>query len=416
MQNSRENLIYADANSTLPVSAQHWHDLTTLVLATDGNPSSIHSQGRSAKIALEHARGQLAALIGARSTEIVFTSGATEANNMLIQGVIGRLVQARLAEVRTQSRGERIPRVVATSIEHSSVLEVLQVMAERQLCRLEFAPVNSDGLPIVEECLSLVCRAEDPADLVCLMQVNNETGMICPVDQIAKAIKQRLPHCHIHCDAVQSLGRLDTRNLCKGAIDSASFSGHKVGALKGTGALWLKSGVKLARFAMGGGQERSRRPGTENLPGILSFGIRAHEIVSTLEWLKFETELRSFLVQLISELKTIDGLVIHGDPERSVANTVNFHIEGVAGDDLLLNLDLAGIAASSGSACSSGAGRPSHVLLAMGYSEQVALNSVRLSFGARGSTGDLQRIVRVLKETVSRVKSSGVGNVREPTA
>ena len=202
--------------------------------------------------------------------------------------------------------------------------------------------------------------------------------------------------------------KIDTSWLASTKVDSAAFSGHKIGAFKGIGALYLKAGSKLQALTLGGGQERARRPGTENVPGIISFGLRARDLGGdpAKSWLERERPVqRAFL----AALGRISGVHVHGDPEGAIANTINFHIEGVAGDDLLLNLDLAGIAASSGSACSSGVGRPSHVLKAMGYSDWIALNSVRISFGARGGAGDVDRIAEVLEKTVKRVLSPGVG-------
>jgi cysteine desulfurase len=233
------------------------------------------------------------------------------------------------------------------------------------------------------------------------------------VADLAREIRAKSKTVHIHSDAVQGLGKIDMRWLASSSCDSAAFSAHKIGAFKGSGALWLKPGVKLATWMTGGGQERSKRAGTENLPGIVSFGLACKEIGKELSldatWFEKPRERQVLFLKGLAE---IPGAVVHSDPATGVANTVNFHVEGVAGDDILLNLDLEGFAASSGSACSSGVGRPSHVLKAMGWNDDIALGSVRISFGTRGCTGDVDRLITVLKGVVKRLQSSGAGKVR----
>ncbi len=395
--------IFVDYNSTAPLEDSHIEAVMAAVRQFDGNPSSQHASGRRAKVALEDARNQIAALVGCRSQEVVFTSGATESNNLVIQGVTGKQ-----GDNFTSSAGAKsvlLPHVVVGATEHPSVLEVVQVLAERGRIRLSVAPVDQNGLILRE---ALVALVGPETVLVAVMLVNNETGAVQPVAALAEAVKAKNSAVHFHTDAVQAMGKIDTSWLASTKVDSAAFSGHKIGAFKGIGALYLKAGSKLQALTLGGGQERARRPGTENVPGIISFGLRARDLGGdpAKSWLERERPVqRAFL----AALGRISGVHVHGDPEGAIANTINFHIEGVAGDDLLLNLDLAGIAASSGSACSSGVGRPSHVLKAMGYSDWIALNSVRISFGARGGAGDVDRIAEVLEKTVKRVLSPGVG-------
>jgi cysteine desulfurase len=215
----------------------------------------------------------------------------------------------------------------------------------------------------------------------------------------------------VHVDAVQTFGKLDLVPIVKsGKIDSLSFSGHKLGALKGIGGLFLRRGSKLARHVAGGGQERARRPGTENMLGILSLGLRAQAVLNgEVRW----DHARQVKVDLLNQLQeVIPGFALHGAPD--LPNTFNFHVEGVAGDDILLNLDLAGIAASSGSACSSGVGRPSHVLAAMGYSDWVARNSVRVSLPLDASPAAIDLFVQTVQTTVDRTRSKKLGSVVRP--
>ena len=389
-------MIYVDANATYPVTPKHYMDVAALLQQVDGNPSSIHAPGRNAKVALEHARGSLAQLLGARSLEVVFTSGATEANNLALQGLVGR---SALSQV------EHPPRLIVTAAEHSSVIETAQTLQGRGLCRLEIAPVLASGEVDGDALLALI--GPDTAG-VAMMHGNNETGAVSDVRGLTQRIKAINPAIHVHVDAVQMLGKADLTWYGTSGIDSAAFSAHKIGAYKGIGALFLKAGAKLLPLSIGGGQERGRRPGTENMPGIVSFGLRCQEIQGRHD--EVCASMRRLRDAWRLAVEAVSGAVVHApsvfSDEHSLPNTVNFHIEGVSGDDLLLNFDLAGIHASSGSACSSSVARPSHVLLAMGYSDWIALNSVRVSFGPDGTLADVARMAEVLREVVTRVRGT----------
>jgi len=380
--------IYLDHNATSPATSDHLELVFARLKSLQGNPSSIHQEGREAKVALEDARGHVARLLGCRPLDVVFTSGATEANNFVIQGVTGREV----------SLG-RVPQLVTSSADHSSVLEPVRLMHSRKIAEASLLPVIFDG-SLDEQVV--IDQLTPKTALVSLIVANNEVGTINHVARLAKFIKEKRQEIHVHVDAVQAFGKIDLSWMATSAIDSAALSGHKFGAFKGVGALYLRGGVKFQTLIAGGGQERARRPGTENMPGILSFGERCAELqrhgIQPECW-------RPLQQKLISGLKRdVDGVVVHGVPEKGMAHTVNFHIEGVSGDDVLLNLDLAGIGASSGSACSSGVGRPSHVLLAMGYPEWVALNSVRISFGPGNTESDVDHVVHTICATVRRIR------------
>jgi cysteine desulfurase len=371
---------YFDVNATMPTEASHLADLLKEHTQVQGNPSSQHYFGREAKIAMEEARDQVARVLGADNSEVVFCSGATEANNLVIFGVV------------LQNKGSR---AVVTSGEHSSVLEPLAVCVERSWSQLTTLPLAGSGR--VEN-----VRLSAEAHLACFIHGNNEVGTVNDVLALARDVKAQSPQCHVHVDAVQTFGKLDLAPLVKsGQVDSLSFSGHKIGALKGVGGLFLRRGCKLARHVAGGGQERARRPGTENLLGILSLGLRMQSLQrGEINW----DHARLVRDKMLSALReTVNGFVLHGSPD--LPNTFNFHIEDVAGDDILLNLDLAGIAASSGSACSSGVGRPSHVLLAMGYSDWVARNSVRVSLPLDTPPEAIDLFVQTVQATVKRVRT-----------
>lgn len=385
--------MYVDANATYPVDPKHYDALAAQLKEVDGNPSSIHARGRVAKVALEEARVRVARIFGGKGQEIVFTSGATEANNMVVQG----LVQALLA----QSAGHSLrPHVIIGATEHSSIREAAGLMYERGLCRLDVAPVRRDASLDVDALLSLV---KPDTGLVCLMHANNEVGTIHPVQGLAEAIKQRNPATHVHTDAVQTCGKFDLSWMASSSIDSACISAHKIGGLKGIGALYLRPGIKLSQLIAGGGQERGRRPGTENMAGVLSLGMRCKALLDG-ELAQTTRQMQRLRKRWLLELRQMPEVVVHGDPEQGLPNTINFHVEGVNGDDILLNLDLAGIQASSGSACSSGSARPSAVLLAMGYDEWTALNSVRISFTAEGDEGGIDLMAATLRAVVERVR------------
>lgn len=388
-------MVFADYNSTWPLEESHLAAVMEALRKFDGNPSSQHASGRRAKVAIEDARTAVSALLGCRPQELVFTSGATESNNLAIQGLAGQAT--KLADgVRTH--------VIVGATEHPSVIELAEVLAARGLVELQLAPVDANGIIRSDALLSMI-RKETA--MVAIMAANNETGAIQPVAELAAAVKARAAKVHFHVDAVQALGKLDCSWIGNSSnVDSAAFSGHKIGAFKGCGALYLKAGTKLHGLMIGGGQERSRRPGTENVPGIVSFGIRARELAvdDGALWKRWVDLQREAQKELVCGLAGIPGAVVHGDPAAGLANTLNFHVSGVGGDDILLNLDLAGIAASSGSACSSGVGRPSHVLKAMGYDDWVALNSVRISLGSGDPLADVSKLIGVLDKMIRRVK------------
>ena len=383
--------IYADNNATSLVEPDHYTAVAEFLRRVDGNPSSIHARGRDAKVALEESRSHVCRMFGARTSELVFTSGATEANNILIQGLVQREALA----------GKR-PHVIVSAIEHPAVLEPVRLLAERGLCEVTELQVQSTGLVDEQDLLSAM---RDDTALVAIMHANNETGVVQPVERLAKAAKDRRPEVHFHTDAVQMIGKADISWYAAGPIDSASVSCHKIGGFKGVGALYLRNGTTLAPIFVGGGQERRRRPGTENLPGILSFGLIAKEMFGReQEFCEATQVLRDSFIEVLAG---IDGSVVHCPVEHCLPNTVNFHIDGVPGEDILLNFDIAGIQISSGSACSSGANRPSHVLTALGYDDVSALNSLRVSFHPSVTHDGIRHMAKTLRETVERSTGRG---------
>lgn len=378
---------YADANAGLAISPRHLDRVCKLLNAADGNPSSVHAYGRRARVAVEKARQEICGYLGITSDQFVFTSGGTESNNLVIRAFLTGASSHLLI-----SAGD-----------HPSITATAEHLRDQGLCSFSVIPIDKHGLLQVDELQNLI---QENTVLVCLTHANSETGIINDVEQVAQKIKEFNPATHVHCDAVQMLGKVDMQgHLASSGLDSVSFSAHKLGALKGCGGLYLRDKHALRYGQLSGGsQEQNRRGGTENLSGIISFGFLVASLPERLPlWQRHVSRLKS---QLVTALLDIPGLVLHNDTNVCLPNTVNFHIEGVKGEDLILNLDLAGIAVSSGSACSSGIARPSHVLKAMGYSDQAASNSIRVSFAAQGDTRDIERMVAVIKRIFTQQKVS----------
>ena len=385
--------VFADYNATTPCSSEHRRAVSQLLERVSANPSSIHHLGRETKRLVEEAREKVAALFGAERNNLIFSSGATEANNLVIQG----LVYERLA------RTSRPAKILVSAAEHASVYQLAETLQKRGLCELVYAPVQADGTVHTEALLQLL---DNELALVSLIHVNNETGAINPIANLADLIRKRSPQAHIHVDAVQACGKMDIRWMDSSAIDTASASAHKIGGFTGIGCLYKKRQAKIFPLIYGGGQERGWRAGTENLPGILSFGLRAEEIAAQGDWLRALEPLKA---KLLRGLALIPGAVMHGDPARSLASTVNFHIDPLSSEELLLAFDAARIAVSNGSACASGGGRPSHVLKAMGYTDDVASRSIRVSLGEGSKIDDVELILKTLLDLVRWKKRSNLG-------
>ncbi len=378
-----KKILYADANAGLPVTSRHLAQVCARLLAADGNPSSVHTCGRKARIALEEARRAICDYLQIGSEQFVFTSGGTESNNLVIR--------ARLAA------GKKTPHIVYTAGDHPSVRTTATCLHEQGLCRIDKIPLDRHGIVQRAALASLLC---DDTVLVCLTHANSETGVINDVAALAQLVKELQPQIHVHCDAVQTLGKLDLRGcFARTVIDSAAFSAHKLGALKGCGGLYVKDSHALPAQISGGSQEQQRRAGTENLSGIISFGLIVAALAERLPHVC--QHVQQLKDTLCAALADIPHAVLHGDPAHCLPNTVSFHIDGVRGEDLVVALDLAGFAVSSGSACSSGIARSSRVLKAMGYGENAASNAVRASFTTQGDRHDIARMAAVIRNVVA---------------
>jgi cysteine desulfurase len=345
-----------------------------------GNASSIHHYGQRARSAVEKARASVAALLNARPAEIVFTSGGTEGDNAAIFGLV--------------TKGDHI---ITSTIEHSAVMNTCKRL-EQMGCEVSFVPVNGRGEVDPED----IRKALRPnTRLISIMMANNETGVVQPVEEISRIAREA--DVFFHTDAVQAAGKIpiDVQQI---GCDVLTISGHKIHAPQGTGAVYIKRGTLIQPLIYGGSHERQRRAGTENLPGIVGLG-KAAELAK--KWLEGNgpaemAAMRDHLQNTV--LKAIGEGGINGDGARRVPNTTNLWFDYIEGEALVIALDLKGLAVSSGAACSSGAIEPSHVLLAMGLKHERARSSVRISLGKQTTNEDIEFAIKVLPETVTRLR------------
>lgn len=378
-----KRFVYADNAATTKVSKPVLDAMTPFFTEEYGNASSIYSLGRSAKKALETARETIAGTIGAEPSEIYFTSCGSEADNWAIRSVCERLA----------AKGKK--HIITSAFEHHAVLHTCQAM-EKLGFEVTYLPVYENGIVRAEDVKNAI--REDTA-LVTIMYANNEIGTIQPVEEIAKVCREK--KVIFHTDAVQAVGHVKIDVHAQG-IDMMSVSGHKIHAQKGVGFLYVKKGIPITNFIYGGAQERNRRGGTENIPAIIGLA-KAMEIANTdIEERAAKTaKLRDKLIEGILKLPHTR---LNGDPVKRLPGTVNISIEGVEGESLLLMLDLNGICASSGSACTSGSLDPSHVLLALGLKHEVAHGSLRLSIGDETTEEDADYILEVVPKVVKRLR------------
>lgn len=377
--------IYLDHNATTPMDPTVADRMAHAMRDTWGNASSIHHFGQQAKAALDLARGEVGSLIGADASEIVFTAGGTESDNLAIRGA---------AEAMERSGRKHL---VTSAIEHEAVLNTMKAL-QRRGWRVTIVPVDATGIVSVDRMRDAIT---DDTALVSVMHANNEIGTIQPVAEIAAIAHER--GALFHTDAVQSAGKIavDVKAL---DVDMLTIAAHKFYGPKGAGALWVKRGVRLISPITGGRQERSRRAGTENVPALVGFGAAA--TVAAKKWPIEGPRLAALRDRLESGiLATIPGCDRNGAPAPRVPNTANISIDRVESESMLIGLDLAGIAVSSGSACSSGTLEPSHVLKAMGLPHARTLGSIRFSFGTANTDADVDRVLEALPPLVEKLRS-----------
>ena len=377
--------IYLDHNATTPVDEAVLEAMLPLYRETFGNPSSAHSQGRAARVHLDEARERVASLIGAHPSEIIFTSGGTESDNLAIVGTARALK-------------EKGTHIIASRVEHPAVLSTCEEL-QKEGFSIGYVPVDSYGRV---DCTALANMITNETILITLQHGNSEVGTLQPIEEIGELAKAR--GVLFHTDAVQTVGKItvDTETL---PVDLLSLSSHKMYGPKGVGALYIRRGTPpLAPLLSGGGQEKKRRGGTENVPGIVGLGKAADIARARLE------EDRSRLIRLRNGLRQrieehITGVRFYGHPEFYLPNTLSLGFDGVEGQTLMIRLDLEGISVSTGTACSSGSVLPSEVLAAMAVPESLMYQTIRISLGRGNRAEEMARVAAALERVVLDIRS-----------
>ena len=386
----RPKLIYMDHAATTPVRAEALAAMLPYFSQSYGNPSSLYTLAQESRRAVDESRETVARVLGCRPSEVVFTSGGTESDNTALKG----------AALAMRGSGNHI---ITTSVEHHAVLHTCQSLEDFGF-EITYLPVDRDGLV---DPADVVNALTDRTVLVSVMLANNEIGTIQPVAEISRmvkeAVRERKQTIVLHTDAVQAAGYLDIDVNALG-VDMLSLSAHKFHGPKGSGVLYVRRGTPFVPQHQGGAQERQRRAGTENLPGIVGTAVALKLAAEEREAnSRHSAQLRDRLITGIQE--RVGRVRLNGHPTLRLPNNANFSFEGVEGEPILLGLDFAGVAASSGSACSSGSLEPSHVLLALGMPADQAGSSLRLTVGSDNTDEDVDHVLKVLPDLVSRLRS-----------
>ncbi|HUV31158.1 MAG TPA: IscS subfamily cysteine desulfurase [Acidobacteriota bacterium] len=377
--------IYLDHNATTPVDPEVIEAMLPYFKTGFGNASSVHSFGREAKVALETARERIAAFINCRPEELYFTSGGTESDNIAVLGTAHHLKNRR-------------KHLVVGATEHHAVLQPAEHLARNEGFRLDLLPVDSEGFASPEKLAGLV---SDDTALVSVMHGNNETGTIQDIRALTDVARDK--NVLFHTDAVQSVGKVkvDVKDL---GVDMLSLTGHKIYGPKGAGALFIRQGIKISPLFFGGSHEKKRRPGTENVPGVVGLataleiaGERMEEDAARLG------QLADFFIQAV--LDKIPDCRLNSPRSNRIPPTVNISFNGVEGESIVLALDMEGVAVASGSACTSGAIEPSHVLTAMGVPAVTAQGAIRFSMGRSTTKDDLAHVLAVLPPIIERLRA-----------
>jgi len=375
--------IYLDYAATTPQDPQVTKAMEPFFFEKFGNPSSIHTEGQIARKAIEEARETVASFLGAKPEEIVFTSGGTESNNFALEGIA----------FANEKKGNHI---IISAIEHHAITEPAKFLEKRGF-KITVVGVDKYGLVDPSDIKKAIT---DKTILISIMHANNEIGTIQPISEIARIAKEK--EIYFHTDAVQTVGHIPV-NVNDLNVDLLSLSAHKFYGPKGVGALYIRKGTRIERFLHGGDQENSRRASTHNTPGIVGMA-KAIELCKEKmqEEAEFQTGLRDKLIDNV--LKNIPEVYLNGHPKIRLPNNANFSIRYIEGESLLLNLDLLGIAVSTGSACTSSSLEPSHVLLAIGLSHEVAHGSVRFTLGRWTKEEDIDYVLEQLPKVVKKLR------------
>jgi cysteine desulfurase len=379
--------IYLDHNATTPLHEAVLEEMLPYLQGRFGNPSSIHRDGQTARQALDLARQRVADFLGADPHEIIFTSGGTESNNLALHGTLAACT-------------DRQQRIITSAVEHPAILNTCKLLESRG-AQVTYLPVDGAGCVDPE---MFAAAIDENISFVSVMLANNDVGTVQPVQQLAELSRQHGRP--IHTDAIQAAGklRIDVREL---KVDLLSISSHKLYGPKGSGALFIRRGTELTPLFSGGAHEKGLRAGTENVPAIVGFGKACELAGNELDQRAYRmAELRDRLSQALQS--NIDGVHIHADQRPRLPNTLSLAFDAVDAESLLLNLDLQGISASAGSACSAGSREPSYVLTAMGVRPEQALSSIRFSLGITTTDTEIDRTVSLLIDLVARLRGESI--------
>lgn len=380
----KKDIVYVDHAATTYVKPEVFDEMRPYFTEFFGNPSSIYTLGRESKKAIEKARAQIALSLGAHSTEVYFTGSGTEADNWAIKG----------AAYANKKKGKHL---ITSAIEHHAVFEPFEFL-KKDGFEVTYLPVDENGIIDPNE-LTKAIRPD--TTLVSIMYANNEIGTVQPIKELAAIAKQK--GILFHTDAVQAMGNIDV-NVKDLDVDLLSMSAHKFYGPKGVGALYIRKGVRIDSILHGGAQEKNKRPGTENVPGVIGMAAALKLAYDNIE--QNNKHLHNLSDKLIDKvIEQIPYVRLNGDRERRLPGNVNFSFNFIEGESLLLMLDMKGVQASSGSACTSGSLDPSHVLLAIGLSHEIAHGSLRISFGTENTEEDVDYIVENLVEIVSKLRA-----------
>lgn len=376
--------IYLDNAATTKISDNVLNAMLPYLTEEYGNPSSIYTLGRNSAIAVNKARHQVAQALGCEDSEVYFTSCGSESDNWAIKST------AKMMALKGKKH------IITSVFEHHAVLHTMDSL-KKEVFEITYLPVYSNGIVKVEDVANAI--RPDTA-LVTIMYANNEIGTIQPIAEIGELCKQK--GVIFHTDAVQAIGNVHI-NVKEQNIDMLSLSGHKIHAQKGCGVLYVTKKYRLPPLIDGGAQERGRRAGTENVPAIVGLGVAITDAVNGID--SKNEKLKKFSDRIYNEIMKIDRVHLNGDREKRMPSNLNFSFEGVEGESLLLQLDLQGIAASSGSACTSGSLDPSHVLLSIGLPHEVAHGSLRISMSEYTTEEEIDRLLEVLPVIVNKLRS-----------
>lgn len=393
--------IYLDYAASTPIDKKVLEAMMPYMRRHYGNPSSTHSFGQKTRAAIEHAREQVAHFLGCKADEVIFTSGATEANNLAVRGVIQNTLQLR--------SGQTKPHIVTTAIEHESVLEPCRTLEKEGIAEITYVKPQKDGIVLTKDVMDAI---RPNTVLVSVMYANSEIGTIQPVREIGEAIAElkrnmKQQHPVFHIDAVQAANFLDC-NADNVKADLLVLSGHKIYGPKGVGVLYRREGVGVSPLSEGGGQEMGLRSGTENVVAIVGMGA-AIESLENPRMMVTNIKIRQLRDKLIKAvLKRIPDSQLPGSQEKRLSNNAHFRFQGVEGRDIVIALDQKGISVSTGSACSEKTQEPSHVLLSLELAAADALSALRITLGKQTTLEEIEKVIKALAQSVAQLRKSKV--------